>query len=112
MFGEKIKQLRMEKGLSQYQVADSLGFSRGKYANYEQGKREPDFLNLIKIAEFFDVSIDEILGRDYRKEILDLDIERLIKVRLFLDNKEISDSELIKIVEYLRFIRSTTGNKE
>ena len=62
MFGKRLASIRKKRGLSQYQLADKLGFSRGQIANYEQGKREPDYQTLIKIAEFFDVSTDYLLG--------------------------------------------------
>jgi HTH-type transcriptional regulator, competence development regulator len=64
MLGETIAKLRKEKGLSQYELADRLGFSRGKLSNYEQGSRQPDYDTLKKIADYFDVSIDHLLGRE------------------------------------------------
>ncbi|WP_394512560.1 helix-turn-helix domain-containing protein [Priestia aryabhattai] len=63
MFGKRLAQLRKEKGISQYEFADRIGFSRGQVANYEQGKREPDYETLQKIADFFNVSTDYLLGR-------------------------------------------------
>lgn len=63
MFGRRLAALRNEIGLSQYQLADRLQFSRGQLGNYEQGTREPDFATLIKIADFFQVSTDYLLGR-------------------------------------------------
>jgi transcriptional regulator with XRE-family HTH domain len=63
MLGERIAKLRKQKKLSQYDLADRLGFSRGKLANYEQGSRQPDFGTLELIADFFEVSIDYLLGR-------------------------------------------------
>lgn len=67
MFGQRLAALRMEMGLSQYQLADKLEFSRGQIGNYEQGTREPDFATLIKIADFFQVSTDYLLGRNEDK---------------------------------------------
>lgn len=64
MFSERLKKLRKAKNLSQYELADRLGFSRGKLANYEQGTREPDFVTLEIIANFFEVSTDYLLGVD------------------------------------------------
>lgn len=63
MFGKRLSALRKQKGLSQYELADRLGYSRGQIANYEQGKREPDYETLRKIADFFDVTTDYLLGR-------------------------------------------------
>lgn len=63
MFGERLASLRKRKGLSQYALAERLNFSRGQLSNYEQGKREPDYNTLQKIADFFEVSVDYLLGR-------------------------------------------------
>lgn len=62
MFSQRLVELRKEKKLSQYALADELGFSRGKLANYEQGSREPDFETLTKIASYFNVTTDYLLG--------------------------------------------------
>lgn len=64
MFSKNLARLRKEKGLSQYELAARLGFSRGKLANYEQGTRQPDFDTLKLIADYFEVSTDYLLGRD------------------------------------------------
>ena len=62
-FGERLAQLRNQKELSQYKLAELLGFSRGQVANYEQGTRQPDFDTLKKLAAFFNVTTDYLLGR-------------------------------------------------
>lgn len=70
MFGERLKQLRIEKGLYQKDLAKILGVSAGAIGMYENNKRTPDFELLIKIAKFFDVSIDYLLCQtDIRKPI-------------------------------------------
>ncbi|MGG3924938.1 helix-turn-helix transcriptional regulator [Metabacillus fastidiosus] len=61
MLGNRIAELRKLKGLSQYELADRLGFSRGKLSNYEQGSRQPDYETLKKIADYFDVSLDFLI---------------------------------------------------
>ncbi|MEZ2459345.1 helix-turn-helix domain-containing protein [Salinicoccus roseus] len=72
MFSKNLTKLRKRANLTQYQLADKLGFSRGQIANYEQGKREPDYETLGKIADFFDIGIDELLGRQPKeKDIFD-----------------------------------------
>lgn len=48
---------------TQQNVADYLGISRVAYTNYENDKREPDIKTLIKIADYFSVSLDELIGR-------------------------------------------------
>ena len=61
-FAEKLKNLRLENGLSQKSVALSLGVSPTCYAGYEQGYREPDLTTLKKLCLFFGTSADYLLG--------------------------------------------------
>ena len=60
-----LKELRKEKGLSQKDVADAIGVTRGAYANYEQGTREPSLDILIKICRFFNTTPNYLLGFEY-----------------------------------------------
>jgi len=61
-FGERFKQLRLELNLSQEDIALKLGIDVSSVNRYEKNKREPEYATLLKIAAFFDVSIDYLLG--------------------------------------------------
>ena len=62
--------IRKKHGASQQEVADYLGVTRQGYGNYETSAREPDFETLLKLGEFFQVTIDEILrGPDQSKQL-------------------------------------------
>ena len=63
MFAENLKKLRKEKGLSQEEMAAKLNVVGRTYGSWERNDREPDFSTLCKIADFFNVSTDYILGR-------------------------------------------------
>ena len=67
-FSTMIKRLREEKGLSQKDVAEHLGITRQAIASYELAKREPDYETLHKLADFFGVSADYLLGRSGSKD--------------------------------------------
>lgn len=60
---EMLKILRKEKGLTQTQLANAVGIGRQAYAYYEKGEREPSPETLCKFADFFGVTVDELLGR-------------------------------------------------
>lgn len=62
-FPERLKQLRNEKGLYQKELADIIGVSRPTVTQYENGTRTPDQVTLQKIADFFNISLDYLLGR-------------------------------------------------
>ena len=59
---EKLRELRLEKGVTQKEVARALNISKSAYANYEQGVREPSYSVLINICKYFKVSADYLLG--------------------------------------------------
>ncbi len=60
--GAKIKQLREEIGLSQMELSKKVDISQSAIARYELGKTEPKASDIIKLAEFFCVSADYLLG--------------------------------------------------
>jgi transcriptional regulator with XRE-family HTH domain len=62
-FSSMLKHLREERHLSQKDIADYLGITRQAVASYELAKREPDYDVLRKLADYFGVSIDYLLGR-------------------------------------------------
>lgn len=60
--GEKIKSLRIEKKLTQKQVADRIGLAISAVSSYESGARYPSYDVLAKLARIFHVSTDYLLG--------------------------------------------------
>ncbi|MEA4973654.1 hypothetical protein SDC9_98018 [bioreactor metagenome] len=63
MFAERLKELRKEKGITQVDLADAMGLSKGTVAMWEVGKREASFETLGKLADYFETPIDYLLGR-------------------------------------------------
>ncbi|GAA0105181.1 helix-turn-helix transcriptional regulator [Paraclostridium sordellii] len=61
---EKLKLLRTESGYSQSQVAKELFVSFQAISNWETGKTYPDIRNLIKLSDFYKVSLDELIKED------------------------------------------------
>lgn len=67
-FRERLRLLRKEHGLKQREMADQLGLALNSYQCYEYATRFPDFQGLIAIADFFDVSLDYLVGRSDVRE--------------------------------------------
>lgn len=59
-----LRELREKRGLTLEQVADAVGLRNQYVSNYELGKRKPDYDTLCRLADFFGVSVDYILGRE------------------------------------------------
>lgn len=62
MFDNRLKLLRIQRNLTQQEVADSLKIPKSTYTNYESDKREPTAVMLKHIADFYGVSCDYLLG--------------------------------------------------
>lgn len=69
-FGEKIKQFREEKGMTQQTLAERLYVTRQAVSKWERGTRYPDVLTLKKIAQVLEVSVDDLLsGEELRENV-------------------------------------------
>ena len=62
-YGDRIAYLREQNNLTQQQLADKIGVTRASLSHYEKNRREPDYETLQKLADFFEVSVDYLLGR-------------------------------------------------
>lgn len=62
-FSDRLKDIRTDKDITQKAMAEFLGIATNAYQNYEYGKREPSYEILLKLADFFQVSTDYLLGR-------------------------------------------------
>ena len=62
-FSENVKKLRIQKGIKQAELAAVMEVSVRTIAFYESGERHPDFDGLIRMADYFQVSLDYLTGR-------------------------------------------------
>lgn len=62
ILGQRLKELREERGMTQKQLAQALGLNSVTYLHYEKSQREPPLSLLADIAAFFEVSVDYLLG--------------------------------------------------
>lgn len=107
---DRIKQLRLELNLTQEQFAQKLGFSRTAISAWEIGRNEPSNDDTIKLANFFDVSTDYLLGKtDIRN------IEELKKVPFAnaggLDTSDLDEEDLLELQRQIDYIKKMKGKK-
>ena len=65
----RLKEIRKSKGISQLKLAMELNTNQNTISRYENGEREPEIHELIKIADYFNISIDYLLERTDNPEI-------------------------------------------
>lgn len=66
-FAQRVKELRQEKKQTQTNMAELLGIKLRAYQYYESGTHYPEVPNLIKLADYFGVTTDYLLGRSDRR---------------------------------------------
>jgi len=69
LFNEHLKAIRQSKNITQKQIATAIGLSESNYQLFEYGKIKPSFDTLIALADYFNVSIDYLVGRTDKPEI-------------------------------------------
>lgn len=94
--GNKLKKLRIERGLNQQTVADALGISRSVYSQYENDEREPSLRRMISISRFFMVSLDYLCSNDARIQVDITDLDDIQKARIYAIIKESKLQEIEK----------------
>lgn len=100
-FGKRLKSLRSEKDLNQSDLADILELSTSAIGMYEQGRRYADLDTIKKIAEYFDVSVDYLLGRTDIKKFEDFPPEVKRVANLFAGVDKPKADKLEKLIREL-----------
>jgi transcriptional regulator with XRE-family HTH domain len=122
MFAKRLRQLRREADLTQAQLAEALGATRGMIASYETGGKQPPLDILMKIADYFDCSIDYLVGKTDEKKagavvVKGDDLPKILRDAGFIQAlvsrealAELSDEELRGIA--LRALQAMEDRKE
>ena len=99
---KNLRNLREKYNLTQQQIADELGIQRPTYSRYEKGERQPNYNLLIKIADYFNISVDYLLGKEENSQSLDEQLSE-IEIALYSEVKELTDEQKQDILDYARF---------
>lgn len=111
---ENLKAVREKKRVSQQDVADYLGITRQAYSHYEVGRRKPDYETLLKLAEFYGISVLDLLEAEKaptvegERNVSDEDI----KFALFGGDGEITDAMFEEVRRFAEFVKSREAQKK
>lgn len=113
-FGTRVKQLREELNLNRYELADEFGITYSSLSKYETNDRFPDKEMLVKIAHYFNVSVDYLLCnshvRNANNVYNDIELDKLINLlkdrlldskTIFIDGDQASDEALLGMLQAL-----------
>ncbi|MBP1924637.1 transcriptional regulator with XRE-family HTH domain [Sedimentibacter acidaminivorans] len=96
IFGDRLKKLRADKRLLQKQVAQDLNITVQRYSSYENNSRLPEIKMLVKIAKYYNVSLDYLLGLENRTYLDKLSLQDQIK-----ELKNEFNNRMNKLEEYI-----------
>lgn len=114
-FSERLKDLRMQKGLSQIELAKKIGLSNSTISMYERGEREPDFETLDLIGDFFNVDVNYLLGKEVGSTYyLDPQAAEMAKevfereeMRVLFDTvKDVSKEDIETVIKMIRGLKN------
>lgn len=100
MLSERIKELRLKEGISQAKLSSKLGLGKSMIGMIELGKRGASNETIKKIADYFDVSVDYLLGREAsptpnknisKNRLVDDFLDELIQEKIITDPNNIDD---------------------
>ena len=106
----KIKELRTRLGISQRELATQLGYFPQAINRYENGQGEPNIETLIKIADFFKVSIDELVGRETNN--LNLNLIDSTRRNLIIEILNAKDSTVDRLDAFYQGIKLAELERE
>lgn len=102
-FKDRLKAVRLNNKLTQKEVANYFQTSPQSYAQWEKGLRKPSAENLQKLADFFNVSTDYLLGKtDFSEPDSDIDLDTAIDNSVAFDGTPITDDDREIIKNYLK----------
>ena len=125
MLGNRLKKLRLEKKLTQLQIAQKVNISEARYNLYENNKRQPDYELLKSLAEVLETTTDYLLGNDNTTKTISSvipDNELADKLSVLIENKRISllfdklgeldDEELNQVADIVDIVTKIDKTKD
>lgn len=110
MIGERIKELRKSKKMSQSELGKFIGVSQTTVTAWENGRAEPSSSYVAKLATFFNVSTDYLLGRDSKEDDLKTADKNVQLIAAHIDDGT-TPEEMNDILTYIDFIKSKREKK-
>lgn len=112
MFDDRLKKLRLETGLNMKQTAEKLGIPYTTYVGYEKNEREPNSEILDLIANYFNCTIDYLLGRTTKKEHKPEISDDDIKFALWGGAEGITDEMYEEVRQYAEMVKMREERKK
>jgi transcriptional regulator with XRE-family HTH domain len=113
---QRLSELRKQRKWSMQEIADQLGIAKSTYAGYESGYREPSLQSLSQLADLFETTVDNLLGRntnlkEQQKSVELMELITMTNKTIALDGELLSQEELFDFVAFVRTKRTLMTTK-
>lgn len=114
MLGKRLRYLREREGFSQKELAKKLDMPNQNVSNYERGFRQPDYETINRMADFFEVTTDYLLGRSDRESLTEKESEEFNEIISTIKKLEESgkEKELEALKAYTKFLANALENED
>ncbi|MEH8045642.1 helix-turn-helix transcriptional regulator [Gallibacterium anatis] len=110
---DRLTALRKKKKWSLQYTADRLGIAKSTYAGYESGYRRPSLEALVMLAELFDTSCDDLLGRTPQTlPLSNIELTSNRNINITIDKKALSQQEIIRFIAFIRAERQLLAEQD
>ncbi|MFU2054423.1 helix-turn-helix domain-containing protein [Gallibacterium anatis] len=110
---DRLTALRKKKKWSLQYTADRLGIAKSTYAGYESGYRRPSLEALVMLAELFDTSCDDLLGRTPQTlPLSNIELTSNRNINITIDKKALSQQEIIQFIAFIRAERQLLAEQD
>ena len=108
---QHLKELRIEKGYTQKDVANFLGMARGSYSKIESGINKMNLENALKLANLYNVTIDDLLclsnNKDNNNLINTNKLDAVLKAGVSYNGKTLTSTDIIALKAFLQGLTSS-----
>ncbi len=108
-FGKRLKELREEKKLTQEELGKLLNLSKANISKYEAESIQPNLESIEFLADFFNVSVDYLLGRNVKRNPYEIAHET--KEKYYIDVTGLPENAVKQVEEYAEFVKLKHGRK-
>ena len=105
MLENRLRELRIKAGLKQEDLIKRFNLSSGRYSQYETGKRKPDYDLLIELADFYNVSLDYLLGRTNAPSPLVKDKTPSYQEEVLRDIEDITPEMASEVRQFINYLK-------
>lgn len=112
---ENLRKIRKERDLTMKEVGIAIGVGESTISQYETGKRQPDQQTLLKLADYFGVSVDYLLGREMEENaspLLHIPEEyKNLPIAFYEGAKDLTQEDIDDVVKFMEFLKKKKSDK-